>query len=191
MAGANDVFRATQRTFAPRFDRPVNRYQRFRDPFGYVSGSYGGYLGGYGTPEAERRPEAPAEFGFLRLNVSPGVAQVYVDGFYLSTVDGFNGTGPARAIEAGPHRVEIRADGYETVTFDVRIVPNETIGYRRDLKADEPVRQARNFVPAVPKTFYVIPKCYAGDKRPSADELPKGCRASNLRAIPPVVERAR
>jgi hypothetical protein len=39
--------------------------------------------------------------------------------------------------------------------------------------------------PAKPKTLYVIPRCYAGDRRPSADQLPAGCELSALRVIPP------
>jgi hypothetical protein len=33
--------------------------------------------------------------------------------------------------------------------------------------------------PAAAKTFYVIPRCYAGDKPPKGP-LPKGCDAKNL-----------
>src|SRR5688572_3554097 len=39
--------------------------------------------------------------------------------------------------------------------------------------------------PAAPKTFYVIPRCYAGDRRPSADWLPAGCDIRKLRVIAP------
>lgn len=190
-ASSGDVFRSTPRSFAPRYDR---RYQRGLDPFGYVSGGYGYVAGDAAGPDrqdGDRRDRASAEVGFLRLNVSPGDAQVYIDGFYVSTVDAFGGTGPARAIEAGPHRVEIRADGYETTTFDVRVTQNEMTTYRRNLDRAEEPRQARNVAPAIPKTFYVIPKCYAGDRKPSADQLPAGCRAASVRAIPPVVNKAR
>lgn len=40
---------------------------------------------------------------------------------------------------------------------------------------------------ALPKTFYVIPGCYAGDKPPSRTTLARGCDRSKLRVIPPVV----
>jgi hypothetical protein len=39
--------------------------------------------------------------------------------------------------------------------------------------------------PGQPKTFYVIPGCYAGDKPPEPGWLPSGCDISKLRAIPP------
>jgi hypothetical protein len=193
-SGAGDVFRAGRRTYAAQYDRRSNR-SRVLDSSGYLTSGYavGGYYPGAAYPNAETvDTNAPAEFGYLRLNVQPYSAQVYVDGFYVSTVGDFSGNAPARAVETGPHRVEIRADGYETATFDVRISPNETITYRRELaKVDLAPREARNAAPPIPKTFYVIPKCYAGDKRPSTDKLPAGCRASNVRAIPPVVNRAR
>ena len=189
-SGTRDVFRAGRRTYAPRYDR-----SRVLDPFGYLTGGYavGGFPGAeYQPPDGALRRDVPVESGYLRLTVQPYSAEVYVDGYYVSTVGDFSGSGPARALEAGPHRIEIRAEGYETATFDVRIEPNEMVTYRRELaRADDPPRQARNIAPAIPKTFYVIPKCYAGDRRPSADKLPAGCRASNVRAIPPVVNRAR
>ena len=40
-------------------------------------------------------------------------------------------------------------------------------------------------VPGVPKTFYVIPRCYAGDKPPEPGALPPGCDLAALRIIPP------
>jgi hypothetical protein len=188
-AQPRDLFRAGRRTYTPRLNRG---YGSLSDRFGYVTGGYAG--GDYSAgPADDRRADTsePLDVGYLRLNVQPYSAQVFIDGFYVSTVDAFTGGGPARALPAGPHRVEIRADGYETATFDVRIDPNETITYRRELgKAEEP-KQARNVAPAIPKTFYVIPKCYAGDKKPSANQLPKGCRASDLRTIPPVISSAR
>ena len=39
--------------------------------------------------------------------------------------------------------------------------------------------------PAPKKTLYVIPGCYAGDKRPRRDQLRPGCEAKDLRVISP------
>jgi hypothetical protein len=39
--------------------------------------------------------------------------------------------------------------------------------------------------PGRAKTFYVIPGCYAGDRRPQPDRLPAGCALSRLRVVPP------
>ena len=40
-------------------------------------------------------------------------------------------------------------------------------------------------VPGRPKTFYVIPGCYSGDRPPEPDSLTPGCSLSRLRVIPP------
>ena len=40
-------------------------------------------------------------------------------------------------------------------------------------------------VPGKPKTIYVIPGCYAGDKPPRPEWLPRGCDRSRMRVIPP------
>ena len=40
-------------------------------------------------------------------------------------------------------------------------------------------------MPGRPKTFYVIPGCYAGDRRPEPESLAPGCSVSRLRIIRP------
>jgi len=39
--------------------------------------------------------------------------------------------------------------------------------------------------PGRPKTFYVIPGCYAGDRRPDPESLAPGCSITRLRVIGP------
>ncbi|OFW00345.1 MAG: hypothetical protein A3I61_07080 [Acidobacteria bacterium RIFCSPLOWO2_02_FULL_68_18] len=41
--------------------------------------------------------------------------------------------------------------------------------------------------PGVVKTFYVIPRCYAGDRPPDPRALPHTCDLATLRTIPPRV----
>jgi hypothetical protein len=145
----------------------------------------GGYFPWYSEPASDDAAQGPdiEPSGYLRLDVHPGNAQVYIDGYYVGTVDDFNGPGPGRAVDARPHRVEIRAAGFETLTFDVRVAPNETIAYRRDLarSAGTPDTAFAAAPRAAPKTLYVIPRCYAGDTPPRADQLPPGCDAGNVR----------
>jgi hypothetical protein len=117
--------------------------------------------------------------GGLRLETTPGSAQVYVDGYYVGLADDFGISGRALDLEAGPHRIELRADGYSTLAFSVNIIPNQTTRYRGDLQriaATAPPPAA----PATPKLTYVIPNCYAGD-RPPARPLPSGCDLKQMR----------
>jgi hypothetical protein len=72
--------------------------------------------------------------GQVRLKVKPTHATVYVDGYLAGTVDDFDGGFQRLRIEPGPHRIEIRADGYETLSFEVRVLPDRTFTYEGDLK---------------------------------------------------------
>jgi hypothetical protein len=179
-SGSRDVFRAAPWTYAPRY----GRLSALRG-----SGYYGGYADGY-APYAyvDTVPNEPIPLreGRLSLYISPSSSQVFVDGYYVGTVADFQDRG--LWLEPGPRRIELRADGYETATFDVRIIEDETVNYRRDL-ARVSARAEAPVVAAVPKTFYVVPGCYAGDRPPASGRLPTGCSARNVRTIPPVLSR--
>jgi len=120
------------------------------------------------------------------LFVTPATTQVHVDGFYVGTVADFQDRG--LWLEPGPRRIELRADGYQTETFDVRIDEERSSEYRRDLTRSS-ARSDTPRVAANPKTFYVIPGCYAGDMPPQKNRLPDGCLTRNVKTIPPVVSR--
>ena len=184
-AGPNDIFRPTQRTYAPRYGRLSAL--RGSVVFGGYGGGYwdaGGYL-----PYIATVPDEPPVEGRLNLYVTPASAQVLVDGFYVGTVADFQDR--SMWLEAGPRRIELRADGYDPVSFDVQIIEDRIVDYRRDLARDArvavPAETPRP--PAIPKTFYVIPGCYAGDTPPAANRLPGGCSTNNLKTVPPVVSR--
>ena len=85
-----------------------------------------------GPPAGYDRP--PPTFGGVRLRVEPRHARVFVDGYYVGTVDDFDG-GRGLPLESGPQSIEIRADGYESLQLQVRILPDETITYEGDLTA--------------------------------------------------------
>jgi hypothetical protein len=58
---------------------------------------------------------------------------VFADGYYVGIVDDFDGVFQHMNLEAGPHRIEIRAPGYPPIAVDVNVQPGETITYRADL----------------------------------------------------------
>ena len=105
-------------------------YSGFYDPF-YPS--YGGY--GYGYPSYGYPSSYSSGFeGSLRLKVKPRDAQVFVDGYYVGVVNDFDGVLQRLRIEAGPHRIEIRAPGFEPLTFDVRVRWDETTNLEGELQ---------------------------------------------------------
>jgi len=149
-------------------------------PFGYSPFNFGPYS--Y-PAEAPAKPAVipPIAKGGLRLESSPRSAQVFVDGLYIGLVDDFGLSGRELDLDEGRHRVELRADGYTTLGFDVRITANQTTRYRGDLQklSAPPAAVVPAPLPIPPKTMYIIPNCYAGDRPPSR-ALPRGCDIAKL-----------
>jgi hypothetical protein len=125
--------------------------------------------------------------GTLIFQDIPGSAQVLVDGYYVGLAEEFGPGGRTLNLEAGAHQIELRATGYDTLTFNVRIEPNGILRYRGDMQRAGTTKPALAAPPsppapsrpAVARSFYVIPNCYAGDKPPTG-VLPKGCDRKNL-----------
>ena len=102
----------------------------YADPYGggYGGGYYGG-SGGYSYQGSGYR-----ETGSLRLKLKPREAKVYIDGYFVGVVDSFDGVFQKLDLDAGGHRVEIRAEGHEPIQFDVLITPGESVTYKGELK---------------------------------------------------------
>jgi hypothetical protein len=96
------------------------------DPWGYGGGYYGGG-GGYSSSTQQ------VDDGELRLKVKPKKAQVFVDGNLEGTVDDFDGTFERLKLPEGPHRIELRLEGHQPLSFEVNILPNELVTYRGKL----------------------------------------------------------
>jgi PEGA domain len=105
------------------------------DPFWYGASypAYGGYYGGYGA-DYGYGSSGYGLYGALKLKVKPRDAEVFVDGYFVGRVDDFDGVFQKLNLESGPHRIEIRAPGYATLSFDVRIEFDETTTYRGELQ---------------------------------------------------------
>ena len=86
---------------------------------------------------------------------------------------GYNNFDPAHGggvVEAGQHRIDLSAPGYDPLAVDVRIAPTQTITYRERLK-----RTQAPALPGGPTTFYLIPGCYMGNVPPKDAHLPATC----------------
>jgi hypothetical protein len=86
---------------------------------------------GYGTYS---QPASGYAEGSLRLKVKPRDAQVFVDGYYVGVVDEFDGVFQRLHLTAGGHRIEIRAPGWQPLTFDVQIRWDDTTTYEGQLQ---------------------------------------------------------
>jgi PEGA domain-containing protein len=108
-------------------------YDPWYDP-GYATSGFGSY--GYGgmSGYSGYSSNYGADQGKMRLKVKPRTAKVYVDGYFVGNVDEFDGAFQKLALNGGRHRVEVKAEGYETAEFDVLIMPDETVTYQGELK---------------------------------------------------------
>ncbi len=112
-------------------------------PWGYAGlGLYGGYYAGYYDPWFDPyygggyAAPADEDQGALHLKVKQREASVFVDGYYAGIVDDFDGVFQRLHVAPGPHRVEISAPGYEALSFEVRVLPGQTVTYRGELKPE-------------------------------------------------------
>jgi hypothetical protein len=165
--------------------------------FVYLMPSYAfGYGVGYpywplvGTPAPIYDPQSKPRdqklaTGRLRLELQPNRAlQLYVDGYYVGTPEDFSGE---LELDPGPHTIQVRAPGFETLQFEVKILSGRSITYRGMLKSEDakpapaPEPPSPTYVrPSGPTTFYVIPGCYAGNVPPKDVKLPVTCDESRL-----------
>ena len=80
------------------------------------------------------QPPNQASTGGLSFEITPGDAEVFVDGNRVGTVDQFTPTSQPLGLPAGRHQVNVRAPGYRSVTFDVNIVAGQVIPYQGSLE---------------------------------------------------------
>ena len=103
-------------------------YYPYYYPYGYA-GYYGypyyPYGGGYAVAEGG----LSTSYGHVRISDAPDEAAVYADGYYVGTVDDFNGAFQHLNLEPGAHHIDIRPQGQPAISFDVNVQPGETITY--------------------------------------------------------------
>ena len=106
-------------------------YSPYYYPYGYYGYGYGydypyGYGGYYGVGVG--RDEARG-IGHVKIKDADEHAQVFADGYYAGTVDDFDGAFQELDLPGGSHKIEIREQGKEPITFEVNVRPGETITY--------------------------------------------------------------
>jgi PEGA domain len=152
-------------------------------------GAVGTYAGPGPAPTEEPAPvpePPPPSTGTLWLDVQPDRnAQVYVDDYYVGTIED---VGRELTLEAGPHTVELRAAGYESLAVKVRIEAGRALAYRGALEPSastpEGTKPAKPAAPAAAKKpIYFIPGCYFGNVPPKEAGLPAGCDPSKATTI--------
>jgi hypothetical protein len=108
--------------------------------YGYYGYGYPGYgYSGYGYPGGGYAAPTPGgAYGRVRITNAPNGVEVYADGDYVGIADDFDGRLEQLNLEPGPHRIELRAPGFETATFEVNVHPGQTIHYRASMQPAQP-----------------------------------------------------
>jgi len=101
-----------------------------------------GYPGQYSTQYPSQYPSAPqgegsvgvapgqTAFGGVSFEITPGDAQVFVDGSYMGVASNFSASSEPLTLTAGRHHVEVRAAGYQTMTFETDVLAGQVIPYQ-------------------------------------------------------------
>lgn len=161
-----------------------NPYRNYATPYGgYVGyGGYGSYAAEPNATSASQMPPASAAVGFLRVSGTPAEAQVFVDGYFVGTLGDIEAGRPLM-IEAGAHRLELRAPGFQSTTVDIRLAANDTLTYRASLERVQPPAPPRAAASAAASTMYLIPNCYLGNVPPRANRLSPGCDIKQVQVL--------
>ena len=72
--------------------------------------------------------------GGISFDITPSTAAVLIDGTYLGRVSDRGPTTQPMGLKPGRHHVEIRAPGFETVTFDADIVAGQVLPYKGQMQ---------------------------------------------------------
>ena len=100
-------------------------------PYPYAAGNVVPYGYGYGGYSGQ-------PYGGLRIDLPQRDAEVYVDGYFVGTVNDFDGNSQQANLSAGPHQIEIRSPEFETIQFNVNIEAGRTITYRGAMRELHP-----------------------------------------------------
>lgn len=125
----------------------------------------------------------------LILDVHPATAQIFADGYYIGIPEDFRFENGGAVLEPGPHRIDIVAHDYESVSFDVNLTRGQSATFRHSLapvrRQPQPAPDAAAKPPAVrqPVTFYLIPGCYMGNVPPKEANLPATCDIARAKSF--------
>jgi hypothetical protein len=109
---------------------PAASYPAYPPAAGYPPSAPGPASGYPSAPGSVDVQPGQTNTGGLSFEVTPSTAQIFVDGSYVGTTGQFTPTSQPLGLTAGHHRVEIRAPGYRTMTFEPDVVAGQVIPYQ-------------------------------------------------------------
>lgn len=118
--------------------RPVYYSRPYYNYGGWYNGWYGGWYNWYGWPgyygPYYRYPYAYSYYrdrlSEARLQVQPREAEVFIDGYFVGTVDDFDGWAQRLRVEPGEHELQIFLPGHRTYRQPVLFRPGASINIK-------------------------------------------------------------
>lgn len=107
------------------------------DPWWGFGAGWGPYWGSgfYGPGYYDYGYARPSSGVKIKVTgTDPKLEQVFVNGGYAGTVDDYNGWTQELHLRPGQYRMEIRAEGFKPLDFNVMIPRGKTITYRGELQ---------------------------------------------------------
>jgi PEGA domain len=117
----------------------------YYDPYGYDPYAYdpydypapppppAAYPGNTYPPQQGSVNVTPNATGGLSFEITPADAAVYVDGNYAGTASQFSPSQAPLSLTPGRHHIEIRAQGFDTISFDTDVLAGQVIPYQGDM----------------------------------------------------------
>ena len=127
----------------PYYGSPYTYAPQYVDPYAY--GAPAPYYPPSNYPSSNYPAQRPAPSvgvergdaqseGGISFEITPENAAVFVDGTYVGTAGEFGPAAQPLDLAPGHHRVEVRAPGYRTTTFDADVQPGQVIPFQGTLQ---------------------------------------------------------
>jgi hypothetical protein len=135
--GAPSVYAAPAPNY-PSSNYPTSNYPSSNYPSAnYPSSNYpsANYpSSNYPAPSVDVQRRGAAPRAGISFEITPQNAAVFVDGNYVGTAEEFGPSAPPLDLAPGSHRVEVRAQGYRTLTSDADVEPGQVIPFQGTLQ---------------------------------------------------------
>jgi PEGA domain len=104
---------------------PANNYPQQDQRLSGQSGRYES-----DAPRGSVTAQPGTASGGISFEISPATAEVDIDGAYVGRVSELGPNTQPLALTPGRHHVEIRADGYQTLSIDADVIADQVVPYQ-------------------------------------------------------------
>ncbi len=119
--------------FRPRFSIGFGLWIGFGVPYPYSYVTYAPPVYGYYNGAVGIVPGART-YGGVSFDIQPRDAAIILDGTFIGNAGDFSPNAAPLTLTPGPHTIEVQADGYQPMSWNVDIVPGQVVPFRGDMQ---------------------------------------------------------